>query len=196
MSIDHGMGGLHTMSVIRSTSARKLILFVCMLCLSFALSAPAYAAAKATAGKSAQAEKRLDAKYAGYEQFIIIDKSENKLYFYELGELVKSFPVATGAKPSYTPEGLFSIAEKIKNRPYYKKKIKGGDPKNPLGDRWLGLKVVKKNGDVSYAYGIHGTNNEKSIGKYVSEGCIRMHNKDVHWLYDQVKTKTPVLIRK
>jgi lipoprotein-anchoring transpeptidase ErfK/SrfK len=137
---------------------------------------------------------QLAKKYAKYEQFIMIDKSSNKLFFYEEGKLIKSFPVATGKKPSYTPEGLFTIHEKIKNRPYYKDKIKGGDPKNPLGDRWLGLEVTR-NGRTSYAYGIHGNNNEKSIGKYVSAGCIRMHNKDVRWLYDQIKTSTPVLIQ-
>lgn len=188
------------MSVIRSTRAGTLSLLVVLLCLSLVFAVPAYAAgttatSTATAAKTTQAEKQLDAKYVKYEQFIVIDKSDNKLYFYELGKLAKSFPVATGAKPSYTPEGLFSIVEKIKNRPYYKGKIKGGDPRNPLGDRWLGLKVVK-NGKVSYAYGIHGNNNEKSIGKYVSEGCIRMHNEDVRWFYDQVATKTPVLIQK
>lgn len=185
------------MSVIVPMRLRALALFIVALCLAcVALSTPAYAA-KAKTAATAKDDKthQLDEKYVKYEQFIVIDKSENKLYFYELGELIDSFPVATGLKPSYTPEGLFSIVEKIKNRPYYKKKIKGGDPKNPLGDRWLGLKVVK-NGKTSYAYGIHGTNNEKSIGKYVSEGCIRMHNKDVRWLYDQVKTKTPVFIQK
>jgi lipoprotein-anchoring transpeptidase ErfK/SrfK len=159
---------------------------IAVVALLFAI--PTYAAgAESTA---------LDKKYVDYAQFIVIDKSSNKLYFYQKGKLVKSFDVATGKKPSYTPEGLFTIREKIKNRPYYKEKIKGGDPKNPLGDRWLGLKVTLKNGQVSYAYGIHGTNNEKSIGKYVSAGCIRMHNKSVHWLYDQVKVDTPVLIRK
>lgn len=147
---------------------------------------PAAALAKSTA---------LSAKYAKYEQFVVIDKSSNKLSFYEKGKLVKTFDVATGKKPSYTPEGLHIIREKIKNRPYYKEKIKGGDPKNPLGDRWLGLKVTigKK---VTYAYGIHGTNNEKSIGKYVSQGCIRMRNKDVRWLFERIKTGTPVLITK
>jgi lipoprotein-anchoring transpeptidase ErfK/SrfK len=138
---------------------------------------------------------QLAQKYAKHEQFILIDKSSNKLYFYESGKLTKSFSVATGKKPSYTPEGLFTIHEKIKNRPYYKEKIKGGDPKNPLGDRWLGLEVTR-NGKTSYAYGIHGNNNEKSIGKYVSAGCIRMHNKEVRWLFDQIKTSTPVLIQK
>lgn len=138
---------------------------------------------------------QLAKKYAKYEQFIIIDKSMNKLFFYEGGKLSKSFRVATGKKPSYTPEGLFPIHEKVKNRPYYKEKIKGGDPRNPLGDRWLGL-VVKRNGKTSYAYGIHGNNNEKSIGKYVSNGCIRLHNKEIRWLYDQIKTGTLVLIQK
>jgi len=157
-----------------------------ILILSALLFIPAVVTAHA---ETAQLEK----KFAKYEQFIKIDKSTNKLYYYEEGKLIKSFPVATGKKPSYTPEGMFTIHEKIKNRPYYKEKIKGGDPKNPLGDRWLGLEVTL-NGKTSYAYGIHGTNNEKSIGKYVSAGCIRMHNKDVHWLYDQIKTSTPVYI--
>lgn len=156
------------------------------------LALPAYADGAAAAEQSTV----LSEKYAGYSHFIVIDKSRNRLFYYQKGELVKSFSVATGKKPSYTPEGLFVIREKIKNRPYYKGKIKGGDPKNPLGDRWLGLKVTLKDGTTSYAYGIHGTNNEKSIGKYVSEGCIRMHNKSVRWLFDQVEVDTPVLIQK
>lgn len=166
----------------------------CLLCLSilFICSFPANAAAAA----ASSSQIKLNAKYASYEDFIVIDKSLNKLAYFKEGKLVKTFPVATGAKASYTPEGLFVIHEKIKNRPYYKEKIKGGDPKNPLGDRWFGLVVPQKDGSVSYAYGIHGTNNEKSIGKYVSNGCIRLHNKDVRWLYDKVPNKTLVLIQK
>ncbi|MFC5469304.1 L,D-transpeptidase [Cohnella suwonensis] len=160
--------------------------------LALLLLMPAIAAARTEAATSAV---HLAQKYAKYEQFIMIVKSTNKLYYYEEGRLVKSFPVATGKRPSYTPEGLFTVHEKIKNRPYYKEKIKGGDPRNPLGDRWLGLEV-NVGGKTSYAYGIHGNNNEKSIGKYVSAGCIRMHNKDVRWLYDRIKTSTPVLIAK
>ncbi|MCC3376834.1 L,D-transpeptidase [Cohnella sp. REN36] len=161
-----------------------------MIALLLLFSFPSGARAAAASGH------KLEAKYASEAQFIVIDKSDNTLSYYEKGKLIKTFPVGTGKKSSYTPEGLFTIHEKIKNRPYYKEKIKGGDPKNPLGDRWLGLLVTLKNGSVSYAYGIHGTNNEKSIGKYVSAGCIRMHNKDVRWLYDKVETETAVLIRK
>ena len=41
-------------------------------------------------------------------------------------------------------------------------------------------------------YGIHGTNNPESIGGYVSNGCIRMKEKDVEALYDLVEPGTPV----
>jgi len=122
---------------------------------------------------------------------IVINKKTNELAYFKNGELVKTFPVATGKKPSYTPEGTFKIVNKIKNRPYYKEKIPGGDPKNPLGKRWLGLDANGTNGTT---YAIHGNNNPRSIGKYVSAGCVRMHNEDVEWLFDEVKLNTKVVI--
>ena len=124
---------------------------------------------------------------AGYK--IEIDKSVNRLTLYKDNSVVKVFPVATGKKPSLTPEGKFSIAVKIVNPYYGKLKIPGGSPRNPLGYRWLGLSL----GGGSQ-YGIHGTNNPSSIGKYASAGCIRMQNKDVNWLFDTVPVGTPVEI--
>ncbi|WP_416435429.1 L,D-transpeptidase [Priestia megaterium] len=67
----------------------------------------------------------------------------------------------------------------------------GGDPRNLLRKRWLGLIA---NGTYGDTYGIHGNNNEISIGKYVSQGCVRMHNVDVEKLYDKVQVGTPVAI--
>lgn len=125
------------------------------------------------------------------DQFIIINKATNKLAFYDKGELVKTFSVGTGRKQTYTPEGVFKIVNKIKNRPYYTKNIPGGDPRNPLGDRWLGLQA---RGTYGTTYGIHGNSNESSIGKYVSAGCVRMHNAEVRWLFDRVKVNTTVVI--
>jgi lipoprotein-anchoring transpeptidase ErfK/SrfK len=125
------------------------------------------------------------------EQLIIINKKTNQLAFFENGKLIKTYAVATGKTPKLTPEGQFFIREKIKNRPYYKEKIKGGDPKNPLGDRWMGINAREQG---SYPYAIHGNNNENTIGKYVSAGCIRMHNKDIRDLYDKVQVKTKVVI--
>lgn len=125
------------------------------------------------------------------QHLLIINKKSNEMAYYKDGKWVKTFPVATGRKPAYTPEGTFTVVNKIKNRPYYTKNIKGGDPKNPLGDRWLGLDALGTKGTT---YAIHGNNDESSIGKYVSSGCIRMHNKDVRWLFDQIPVGTKVVI--
>ena len=128
---------------------------------------------------------------AAEKQLIIINKSNNQLAFFDDGELVRTFPVGTGRSKELTPEGTFPIVNKIKNRPYYSGGIPGGSPQNPLGNRWLGLKVRGTNGTT---YAIHGNNNPSSIGGYVSAGCVRMHNEDVRWLFDRVQTGTNVVI--
>jgi len=151
---------------------RRLLVFMAALCLF--IGGTSYAAA----------EEKSD-------QFIIINKAINQLAFYDGGKLVKTFHVSTGKQQTYTPEGTFQIVNKIKNRPYYTRNIPGGDPRNPLGDRWLGLDARGTRGDT---YAIHGNSNPSTIGKYVSLGCVRMHNKDVRWLFDQVKVGTTVVI--
>jgi hypothetical protein len=128
---------------------------------------------------------------AGNSQLIIINKKSNTLAFYDAGKLARTYSVATGKSRNQTPEGTFQIVTKIKNRPYYAWRIPGGDPRNPLGDRWMGLKTRGTSGDT---YGIHGTSNESSIGKNITQGCVRMHNAEIHQLYEQVQLNTPVII--
>ncbi|GAE34499.1 triple tyrosine motif-containing protein [Halalkalibacter akibai] len=124
-------------------------------------------------------------------QLIIINKASNQLAYYNNGKIVKTFKVATGRQSGYTPEGTFKIVNKIKNRPYYKANIAGGATNNPLGDRWLGLNARGTNGTT---YAIHGNNNANSIGTYASAGCVRMHNDEIRWLFDQVPVNTTVII--
>lgn len=132
---------------------------------------------------------------AAEKEAIIINKSNNQLAFYENGTLQKVFPVATGRTRNSTPEGKFSLVNKVKNRPWYKENIPGGDPRNPLGARWLGIRVPGDWGYISgNVYGVHGTNNPSSIGTYASNGCIRMYNKDVIWLYERADKNIPVYI--
>ncbi|PNB77255.1 hypothetical protein C1X30_29465, partial [Pseudomonas sp. FW305-BF6] len=126
-------------------------------------------------------------------QLIIINTQSNKLSYYNKGKLVKTFSVATGKSSTPTPTGKFKILNKIKNRPWYKENIPGGDPRNPLGKRWMGLSVGDSPGN---SYGIHGNNKESSIGKSVSNGCIRMHNSEIAWLFEQIQTGTTVIIAK
>lgn len=128
---------------------------------------------------------------AATNQLIIINSKKNTLNFYENYALIKSFKCATGKSSTPTPNRKTTIVNKIKNRPYYKDKIPGGDSRNPLGKRWMGLNMY----GYGTTYGIHGTNNESSIGKNISGGCIRMYNKDVEWLYNRIRVGTTVIIK-
>ncbi|MCQ0969054.1 L,D-transpeptidase (plasmid) [Paracoccus sp. TK19116] len=91
--------------------------------------------------------------------------------------------------PSWTP-----TADMIKRNPTaYKKYEDGmpGGPQNPLGARALYL--YNANGQDT-AIRIHGTTEPGSIGRAVSNGCLRMRNEAVMSLYDQVPVGTPVYV--
>ncbi len=99
--------------------------------------------------------------------------------------------VGTGITQELTPEGLFTITVKAKN-PYFRRaNIPGGDPKNPLGARWIGFDAMGTDGRI---YGIHGTNQPASIGKYVSQGCIRAQNEVVSSLFPLIPLGTKILV--
>jgi len=118
---------------------------------------------------------------------IIINSRNNTLRYYQSGSLVASYSCATGTSGTPTPQGRFSIFEKLVNRPYYKENIPGESPRNPLGRRWMQFK--------SGGYAIHGTNNDSSIGNNASHGCVRMHNEDVIELYSMVPYGTTVIVK-
>jgi len=66
-----------------------------------------------------------------------------------------------------------------------------GGPTNPLGARALYLYDARGN-DTSIR--IHGTTEPNSIGRAVSNGCIRMRNEAVMDLFEQVPIGTPVYV--
>ncbi len=71
----------------------------------------------------------------------------------------------------------------------YKNGMPGG-PNNPLGARAL---YLYRNGQDTM-YRIHGTTEPSSIGRSVSNGCIRMINDHVIALYASVPVGTPVVV--
>ena len=126
-------------------------------------------------------------------KWIIINKNNNTLYYLRGSNILNRYPVATGKNPGNTPEGQFTIVTKVINPAWggagRYTPVKGGEPHNPLGKRWMGLSV-----GGGGMYGIHGNADSSSIGKYISLGCIRMVNKDVEFLYNEVELRTPVWI--
>ena len=59
-------------------------------------------------------------------------------------------------------------------------------PDDPIKARWMGFYD---------GAGIHGTDEDWSIGSAASHGCIRMHIPDAEWLFEHVDVGTPVLIQ-
>ncbi len=68
--------------------------------------------------------------------------------------------------------------------------VQPGGPDNPLGARAL---YLFKNGRDTF-YRIHGTTEPQSIGRSVSNGCIRMINDHVIDLYQRVPVGTKVTV--
>jgi lipoprotein-anchoring transpeptidase ErfK/SrfK len=74
--------------------------------------------------------------------------------------------------------------------------IAAGDPRNPLGDFWIGLAGIDGHAVGKVSYGIHGTIEPDSIGKEASMGCIRMRNEDVAIVFELlVEAKSKLIVR-
>jgi len=74
--------------------------------------------------------------------------------------------------------------------------MEADDPKNPLGEFWIGLVGTEGAALDKHGYGIHGTIDPDSIGKQASLGCIRLKNEDVAVVYEMlVEGKSFVVVK-
>lgn len=121
--------------------------------------------------------------------------SQRQVILYRGKTKIKSYPIAVGRPGWETPTGNFQVLNMTKNptwlHPFTGESIPGGSPKNPLGRYWIGFWTNGTNW-----IGFHGTPNPESVGKAASHGCIRMYNKDVQELFEQVSIGTPVTVVK
>jgi lipoprotein-anchoring transpeptidase ErfK/SrfK len=119
---------------------------------------------------------------------ILVSLPDRKLALIEDGEVKRVYPVAVGKETTPSPSGRFKVVNRVANPTYYHPgKVVEAGPQNPLGNRWIGLSQK--------GYGIHGTNEPKSIGKAASHGCIRMAKKDLEELFEIVRPGDVVEIR-
>ena len=119
---------------------------------------------------------------------VLVSIPDRKLAVLEDGVLIRTFPVAVGAAVSPSPTGEFHIVSRLAHPTYYHPGLviaPGSD--NPMGPRWVGLSQK--------GYGIHGTNEPRSIGKATSHGCIRMRNHDIEQFFRMVRVGDAVEIR-
>ncbi len=101
---------------------------------------------------------------------------------------VRSLRVGLGEGNS-TPTGDFVVrrGSKLENphwvNPRTGEQFSKDDPKNPIGERWIGLEGLGQSA-ASTGYGIHGTIDPDSIGQQRSMGCVRLGEGDVELVYD------------
>jgi len=145
---------------------------------------------------------------------VVISVRDQKLMLIENGTVAATYPVSTSkyglgdALGSLaTPLGLLQVAQKIgdhapfgavfHNRRWTGEILRPNTPgRDPVMTRiiWLrGLEVSNAHAFKRCIY-IHGTNEEKIIGRPASFGCIRMRSSDVTALYNQLPLGTPVEI--
>ena len=145
---------------------------------------------------------------------IVVSIPEQRLALLDNGALIATYPISTskfaiGDFPGSrgTPLGELEIAKKIggdapsgmvfkDRRPTGEVLVPDAPGRDPIVSRilWLrGLESQNANAYGRYIY-IHGTAEERNIGKRASYGCIRMRSRDVIQLYDIVGPRARVTI--
>lgn len=131
---------------------------------------------------------------------IVVSVSNNVLYYYDNnGKPIRAYSVATGkpSTPTYPGVNMVSHVEKY---PYLTAPRSTKRRRNPssFGPNIIILDNVDVYTGEKSMTGqfIHGNNDSTSIGKRVSNGCIRMSNKVITYLSKLVKRGDLVLIKK
>jgi len=132
-------------------------------------------------------QKTTDVDARVQKMTIVVSLEDRKLALVEDGQVKKIYTVAIGKPSTPSPVGTFTIQRRVKNPVYqHEGKVIQPGPGNPVGTRWMVLSIK--------GYGIHGTNEPRSIGKAASHGCIRMSRKDLEEMYAMVSVGDTVAL--
>ena len=102
---------------------------------------------------------------------------------------VRSFKVGLGEFDS-TPLGVFRVRldGKLVNpawrNPRTGESFDRDDPKNPIGEYWIGLEGIESHNLQEQGFGVHGTIDPDSIGHSESMGCVRLGDDDIALLFE------------
>lgn len=125
---------------------------------------------------------------------VLVDLEARWALFFLGDEVAAAWPVGIGRSGEETPVGDYTVRNKLENPPWMKEgqePIPFGDPRNPLGTRWIGW---SKDG-AKTSYGFHGTWEPESIGHAASDGCVRLLNGDVEELFQILPEGAPLRIQ-
>jgi len=152
---------------------------------------------------------RIDAE----KVFLLVDKSDYRMYLYEDATLLKIYKVVFGNRDvsdkfiqgdRRTPNGTFRILSKrADNR--WSRFLLLDYPNQESYERFEQRQakgLIRKGADIGGGIGIHGVETASGIRDYYVDqrinwtlGCVSMKNSDVNELYNVVIVGTPVVIR-
>ena len=131
---------------------------------------------------------------------IVVNVAEMRLYYYPPGgNTVEVLPIGIGQAGRETPRNWVTVVERKQVGPTWSptpntrrayaaegKTLPAFVPAGP--DNPMGLYAIY----IGRLYAIHGTNSNFGIGLRVSQGCIRLRNNDIKYLFDHVPVGTRV----
>jgi lipoprotein-anchoring transpeptidase ErfK/SrfK len=129
---------------------------------------------------------------------LVVTRSACTLEVFQGDRLLETFSVAVGKNPgdkqevgdNRTPEGEFVVSSIEDSRRWTHDFRDGkGEVKGAYGPWFIRLATPGWTG-----IGIHGTHDPASVGRAVTEGCIRLKNTDLIRLVARVGIGTPVTI--
>ena len=143
---------------------------------------------------------------SGIAPMIVVSVPDQRLAVVENGVCIAKYPVSTskfgvGDRPRSfaTPLGMLQIAAKVGNNApvgavFHGQRRTGeilrpnSPGRDPIVTRILHLRGLEAQNVRAYGRGIyiHGTAEERRIGRPASYGCIRMKSRDVVRLFDSV----------
>ncbi|GAB5071637.1 L,D-transpeptidase [Citrobacter sedlakii] len=139
---------------------------------------------------------------ATVRQGIVVNVAEMRLYYYpQDSNTVEVLPIGIGQAGRETPRNWVTTVQRKQEAPSWtptantrREYAKRGEtlpafvPAGP--DNPMGLYAIY----IGKLYAIHGTNANFGIGLRVSQGCIRLRNDDIKYLFDNVPVGTRVQI--
>ena len=130
-----------------------------------------------------------DVRLARVHTRVVVDLSARTVRLYKWGRLVIRSRAAVGSAATPTPVGRY----------YVNQRLVPSDPNGPFGPGAVGISAFSpvltgwaQGGPIA----IHGTNEPWSIGRAVSNGCIRLPNPVLRRFFALARDGTPVLIRR
>jgi len=111
---------------------------------------------------------------------IIVVLSQQRVYAFEDGNLLRQFVVSTGLPATPTVVGSFSIYLKV--------------PSQRMTGPGYDLPNVPWVMYFYRGYSFHGTYWHNNFGRPMSHGCVNMRTAEAEWLYNWAPIGTPVLV--